>query len=177
MHTSPSRRTEQIGPPQPSAEACPHCSLPRNDRERFCESCGFDYAAPRTPAVHAQWFAEITVDRDHYDRVAPEGVQFPTDRPPVVVALGDGEVHIGRRGSSGATPAIDLPLSDPGVSGHHATITRSPDGVYQLLDAGSTNGTTLNDDQQPVSAAAPVVLADGDRIHVGAWTMITVRRT
>ncbi len=179
MHNSPSRRTEQIGPrAEPSAESCPDCSLPRNDRDRFCERCGFDYAAPGATATAAQWVAEITVDRDYYDRVAPENVPFPTDRPPAVVALGAGEVLIGRRGPAGPAPAIDLsgPLADPGVSRHHATITRGADGVYRLRDAGSTNGTTINDDQQPIGPAAPTELADGDRIHVGAWTTITVRR-
>jgi len=42
-------------------------------------------------------------------------------------------------------------------------------------DAGSTNGTTLNDDPSPVSADAGVPLSHGDRIRVGAGTTITVR--
>jgi hypothetical protein len=37
------------------------------------------------------------------------------------------------------------------------------------------NGTTLNDDPTPVGTEAPVSLADGDRIRLGAWTTITLR--
>jgi predicted component of type VI protein secretion system len=49
------------------------------------------------------------------------------------------------------------------------------DGAYALRDAGSTNGTTLNDDLRPLARDVTMPLSDGDRIRVGAWTTITVR--
>ena len=57
----------------------------------------------------------------------------------------------------------------------HAVLERHDDGSYTVHDAGSTNGTTLNDDPSPVSADAGVPLSHGDRIRVGAGTTITVR--
>lgn len=50
-----------------------------------------------------------------------------------------------------------------------------PDGTWALIDPGSTNGTYLNDDTEPLARNEPVTLRDGDRVHVGAWTRITVR--
>ncbi|MFD0330538.1 FHA domain-containing protein [Streptacidiphilus monticola] len=45
-----------------------------------------------------------------------------------------------------------------------------------VIDQDSTNGTTLNGAPDPIPAHTPVALKDGDRIHVGAWTTITVLR-
>jgi len=53
-------------------------------------------------------------------------------------------------------------------------LIRQPSGSYSLVDPGSTNGTTLNDNADPVGVNVPVPLADGDRIHLGAWTTITI---
>jgi hypothetical protein len=44
------------------------------------------------------------------------------------------------------------------------------------VDPGSANGTRINDDSDPVTTNQPVALADGDQIHIGAWTTITVRK-
>ena len=86
---------------------------------------------------------------------------------------------IGRSSESrGIRAAIDLsgPLADPGVSHRHAVLTRLEGGSYAITDLGSTNGTTLNDGRVTVERERAYPLADGDRIHVGAWTTITVRR-
>jgi hypothetical protein len=56
----------------------------------------------------------------------------------------------------------------------HAVLLAQPDGGWALVDPGSTNGTTVNDDPAPIKTDIPVPLNDGDRIHVGAWTTITV---
>jgi pSer/pThr/pTyr-binding forkhead associated (FHA) protein len=44
-----------------------------------------------------------------------------------------------------------------------------------VIDVGSANGTTVNDQLEPIEANTPVPLADGDQIHLGAWTTITLR--
>jgi pSer/pThr/pTyr-binding forkhead associated (FHA) protein len=46
-----------------------------------------------------------------------------------------------------------------------------------LRDLGSTNGTTLNDDPTPIGREVGAPVSDGDRIHIGAWTTITLRKT
>jgi pSer/pThr/pTyr-binding forkhead associated (FHA) protein len=45
-----------------------------------------------------------------------------------------------------------------------------------VVDQNSTNGTTVNGSDEPIQPFVPVPLQDGDRVHVGAWTTITVRR-
>jgi predicted component of type VI protein secretion system len=55
-------------------------------------------------------------------------------------------------------------------------LTRLEDGAYEVADLDSTNGTTLNGGDVTLQPGRPHRLADGDRIHVGAWTTITVRR-
>jgi hypothetical protein len=43
-----------------------------------------------------------------------------------------------------------------------------------VSDLGSTNGTYLNDEQKPLTAGQTRSVGDGDRVHVGAWTTITL---
>ena len=71
-------------------------------------------------------------------------------------------------------PEIDLagPTLDPGVSRLHAVLTAGPDGTWTVTDAGSDNGIRVNGRDVPPDEAVP--LRHGDRIHLGAWTLITV---
>ena len=73
-------------------------------------------------------------------------------------------------------PEIDLtgPPRDPGVSRLHAVLTAGPDGTWSVNDAGSDNGMRVNGRDVPPREAVP--LRDGDRIHLGAWTVITITR-
>ncbi len=79
--------------------------------------------------------------------------------------------------SRGIQPEVDLTGApeDSAVSHLHCILIEQPDGAYSVVDPGSTNGTTVNDDPTPLMANLAVALADGDRIHLGAWTTITVR--
>ncbi len=49
-----------------------------------------------------------------------------------------------------------------------------PDGGWHLVDPGSTNGTFINDAPEPIEVNVDVPVGDGDRIHMGAWTTITL---
>ena len=85
---------------------------------------------------------------------------------------------IGRRSRSrGVEPEIDLsgPPLDPGVSTLHAVLLAAPDGGWDLVDVGSRNGTVVNGHPDPIAPNAPVRLAVGDRIMIGAWTVLTVQ--
>jgi pSer/pThr/pTyr-binding forkhead associated (FHA) protein len=131
------------------------------------------------PRSVTRWVAEIVADRQLYDRIAPDGLVFPEGRDAVTVALREPEVLVGRRHEGrGIGPAIDLsgPLADPAASHRHAVLARLDDGDYTVADLGSTNGTELNDGQVTIESGRPHRLADGDRIHLGAWTTIVVRR-
>jgi hypothetical protein len=137
------------------------------------------------PMPATGWTALIHADAAYYEAVrAQEGpdaavLAFPPYCPERRVALTGRHVRIGRRSvSQGTVPEIDLsaPPEDPGVSHTHAVLIARPDGGWSLVDPGSTNGTTVNGGTDPIAVNTEIPLADGDRIHVGAWTTITVRR-
>ncbi|MEU0134716.1 FHA domain-containing protein [Streptomyces sp. NPDC006296] len=131
------------------------------------------------------WSAVIAPDRDYFlammQRSGPEanGLNLPAYSPEQRVALTGSQMTIGRRRqSTGESPDIDLavPPEDPGVSHQHAVLVQQPGGGWAVVDQNSTNGTTLNGAEDPIKPYIPVPLQDGDQVHVGAWTTITVRR-
>ncbi|MEU9147519.1 FHA domain-containing protein [Streptomyces sp. NPDC048349] len=131
------------------------------------------------------WTATIGPDRSYFtammQRSGPEaaGLNLPAYSPEQHLPLVGGQITIGRRRTStGESPDIDLsvPPEDPGVSHQHAVLVQQPDLSWAVVDQNSTNGTTINGGEEPIQPYVPVPLADGDRVHVGAWTTITVRR-
>lgn len=135
------------------------------------------------PAVPAGWSVAATADRAYYDTVTASGgpdtalVTFPPYCPERRFALTGREMRIGRRSASrGLTPEIDLtgPPLDPGISRLHAVLIADPALGWSVIDPGSENGTILNGKEIPTGVPVPV--HDGDRIHLGAWTLITVSR-
>ncbi|MFC9944421.1 FHA domain-containing protein [Streptomyces pratensis] len=131
------------------------------------------------------WTAVIAPDRDYFlammQRSGPEatGLNLPAYSPEQRLALTGSQITIGRRRhSTGESPDVDLsvPPEDPGVSHQHAVLVQQPDGSWAVVDQNSTNGTTLNGAEDPIQPYVPVPLHDGDQVHVGAWTTITVRR-
>ncbi len=178
---------------------CPGCGTVRTGR--FCEQCGHDWSTdgsvptsprpgPRPPTGldvtlpsgrtpgHRRWTAEIIADRSYFEAACwGEGLVFPGPCPPRQVPLDGSQVRIGRRSTlRGITPEIDLSAepADPGISHLHAVLIAEANG-WQLVDPGSTNGTTLNGASEPLAPNVAVPVGDGDRIHVGAWTTITLR--
>jgi hypothetical protein len=170
-----------------AAEPCPRCGAARVAEDRFCEGCGDNFAAdasgsPPTPPADptpGDWEALVTVDRQYFERVSPAGIDFPDDARERRFALDKHELRIGRGPSPDAQPEIDLAAAggDPAVSRLHAVLVRQDDGSYALVDRGSTNGTSINEEPTSIAADVAVPLADGDRVHIGAWTTITVQRT
>ncbi|MGH3195818.1 MAG: FHA domain-containing protein [Streptosporangiaceae bacterium] len=193
-------------PPQPgpgyltqpaAADSCPRCGTPRTGQ--FCEACGFNFSGPRfTPSVpsvppspstssfpypQATWTVVVGADRAYYERVqaltGPEGaaVTFPAYCAERRFQLVGNQMRIGRRSvSRGLSPEIDLtgPPADPGISRLHAVLVAMPDGSWAVLDPGSANGTLVNGSEIGIGDQVP--LQDGDRINLGAWTAISVRR-
>ncbi|MDJ0340078.1 FHA domain-containing protein [Streptomyces sp. H10-C2] len=141
-------------------------------------------AAPAAPEV-AVWTAVIAADRDYFTammaRSGPDatGLYFPSYSPELRLPMTGNQITIGRRRhSTGEAPDIDLSRApeDPGVSHKHAVLVQQPDGGWSVVDQDSTNGTTVNGAADPIQPYLPVPLKDGDRVHVGAWTTITVKR-
>ncbi|MEU4766101.1 FHA domain-containing protein [Actinosynnema sp. NPDC023794] len=175
------------GPSAPARvveETCAACGAVRVGR--FCEECGQDslnpVVAPSRPPAPVSWHVTVEADRAYFERVVAVGgpdasaMAFPRFCPPRRFGLAGPEVSIGRRSRSrGIFPGIDLvgPPEDPGVSHHHAVLVVSGDG-WAVVDLGSTNGTTVNEGDTPLTPHRPHPLEPGDRVHVGAWTTITL---
>jgi len=123
----------------------------------------------------------VASDHAYFEDVAAAGgpdattLTFPAYCPERRYRLAGAEMRIGRRSASqGLEPEIDLtgPPTDPGVSRLHAMLTAETDGSWAVLDPGSENGTLVNGSE--IATGVRVPLHDGDRIHLGAWTMITI---
>jgi hypothetical protein len=139
-------------------------------------------AAPPAAGGPVAWMAVVASDHDYFEDVVAAGgpdaasLTFPDYCPERRFRLAGPEMRIGRRSASqGLEPEIDLtgPPTDPGVSRMHAALIAEPDGSWTILDPGSENGTLVNGTE--IAAGARVPLHDGDRIHLGAWTAITIR--
>ena len=135
------------------------------------------------PDATGTWTAVVTADRAYYDNIHAvdvadaASISFPADVTARRFPLSGTEVRIGRRSRSmRVEPEIDLtgPPTDPGVSRLHAVLTKAPDGTWSVADLGSPNGIQVNDRDVPSAKAIP--LRVGDRIHLGAWTLITILR-
>jgi FHA domain len=135
------------------------------------------------PPAATRWTAVVTADRAYYESVQADGapdasaIGFPAYCPQRKFQLSGAEVRIGRRSArSGIDPEIDLtgPPTDPGVSRLHAVLLRGQDDAWAVLDPGSANGTLVNGTEIPRDEAVPV--RAGDRIHLGAWTVISILR-
>lgn len=174
--------------PAQEVKACPACEAPVTGR--FCEACGHDSALPE-PVPQAQpanaaapvaWTAVVAADHEFHQRVlarqGPETVEFPQFFPERRISLDKDTTLIGRHNhDQGVEPEIDLGIRpvDRGVSTQHAVL-RIRDSGLTVTDLGSTNGTSLNGSEDLLAKGEEIPLVDGDRIHVGAWTTITVVR-
>ena len=149
----------------PARAPCPHCGSERSGRERYCEPCGHDFLAP----VARTWSAVIAPDPEQFARMAPAGLSFPAaPAAPRSIALVDSPVRIGRS-------RADIEIGDdPAVSRLHASLVHQDDDTWAIVDEGSSNGTTINEDERAITPHTVVALHDGDRVHVGAWTTIVV---
>lgn len=156
----------------PSGEAGPSTTAPSGE------------AGAPTGGVPGGWRVVVTADRAYYDRMraaaepGAQDVPFPAFCPERRFGLRSAQVLIGRQSRSrGIEPDIDLtgPPEDPAVSHAHAVLVTQPGGGWAVVDLGSANGTYVNDGAIPIEENVPVPVADGDRIHVGAWSTLTLR--
>jgi serine/threonine protein kinase len=137
---------------------------------------------PPEPPATMTWTAVVGADRAYFDTVRveegqdTEPISFPDHLPQWRFPLTGTEVRIGRRSASlHIDPEIDLagPPRDPGISRLHAVLTAGPDGSWSVTDPGTENGILLNGKDVLPREAVP--LRDGDRLHLGMWTLITIR--
>jgi hypothetical protein len=165
-------------PPPPPAAPIPAMAEPVPEAPAAAPAGSAPAPAASLPVV---WTAVVASDDDYFQDVVAAGgpdsasLTFPDYCPERRFRLAGPEMRIGRRSASqGLEPEIDLtgPPTDPGVSRLHAALIAEPDGSWAVLDPGSENGTLVNGTE--IAAGVRVPLHDGDRIHLGAWTMITI---
>jgi hypothetical protein len=125
----------------------------------------------------------VNADRDYYKAQIERGdiieAEFPYPKYPHErrFTFAQSPIRIGRASASrGIAPEIDLtgPPLDPAVSHLHAQLLRHEEG-WVVVDLGSSNGTRLNDAEEPLEAETEIPVRRGDRIHLGVWTTITIQ--
>ena len=189
----------------PVPTACPNCGSPHDAAALFCEACGYDFTTgtlPRPPdpttgagpdlagdggdvpvplatAIAVEWVAELWVDPDWYQAQESDD-PCPSPGLPAVVELAAKSVLVGRPSTSrNIHPEIDC-SGDPGVSRRQAQLTT--DGQrWWVEDLQSSNGTYVGPASgplptDPLPAGQRRELSEDDRIYVGAWTRLVVRR-
>jgi DNA-binding SARP family transcriptional activator len=166
--------------PEGSLDRCPNCGLPPRSLT-VCTNCAYNLISRDVvaPWGHQKWEIVIRPDREYFDTLEHEGVEFPEERASRRVQLVGDHVSIGRRSRRLAiNPEIDLSgaLEDDGVSRRHAVLMRQPEGHWALIDQDSANGTLLGVDQDPIPANHPFLLSDGDTAYVGYWTKLSIER-
>ena len=138
---------------------------------------------PELSLRQAIWTVVVSSDPTHYDTMRMSRSQtgampmFPGFSGERRFVLTGDQVRIGRSSAAGDNPMeidLSLPPADPGISRLHAILVPLPDGTWSVIDPGSFNGTTLNG--RRIRIGEPVPLRDGDCIHLGAWTQITMHR-
>lgn len=184
-------------PADTGGPACPGCGWSPDPSARYCEACGRELTtAPRPsasqpvgPADAASgpspgsrvvgWVAETWVDPDWHATREDSG-PCPPPGPPSVVPLSARSVLVGRRSTSRSIrPDVDC-ADDPGVSRRQAQLTT--DGSrWWVEDLGSANGTYVGPadgplPSDPVPSGERREVGEGDRVFLGSWTRLAVRR-
>jgi hypothetical protein len=152
-------------PASQAAPAAPHSPAP----------------APANPsaALTEPWLAEVWIDPAWYrDQGSPD--PMPSPGPPELIVLRKSSLLVGRESTSrGITPDIDCGV-DNGVSRRHAQLTT--DGSrWWVEDLDSANGVWIGDvvgelPRKPIPARSKREFNSDDRLYIGSWTRIVVRR-
>jgi hypothetical protein len=191
--------SDDTGPPA-DGQDCPNCGVANAKDALFCEACGYDFTTgtmPRTGAPSAEpadptpegsiapplegdaWVAELWIDPQWYaEQSSPD--PLPSAGPPEVVPLKNTSLLVGRASKSrDIHPDIDCG-TDNGVSRRHAQLTT--DGTrWWVEDLDSSNGTFVAGavdplPTTPIDVGVKREVGPDDRIYVGSWTRLVIRK-
>ena len=131
------------------------------------------------PPLDDSWVAELWIDPQWYaEQESPD--PLPSAGPPAVVPLRHTSLLVGRESRSrDIHPDIDCG-TDNGVSRRHAQLTT--DGTrWWVEDLGSSNGTFVAEavdalPKTPIEVGVKREVGPDDRIYVGSWTRLVIRR-
>ncbi|WP_322938218.1 FHA domain-containing protein [Nocardioides bizhenqiangii] len=156
-------------PSPPPAEATPAAGDPPTSEAQR------SIAPPLTDA----WMAEVWIDPDWYAE-QDSSDPLPSAGVPTVVPLKTTSILVGRTSRSrNIHPDIDL-STDNGISRRHCQFTT--DGSrWWVEDLGSSNGTYVGGPigplpTQPLSPGAKREIAADERVYLGAWSRIVIRK-
>jgi hypothetical protein len=188
----------------PAGQTCPSCGTPNVADALFCENCGYDFTTntmprratppsppggaessqpspspPTTGAATFDWVAEVWIDPAWYEaQESPD--PLPSPGLPVVVPLRGRSLLVGRTSASrNIHPEIDCE-TDSGVSRRQAQLTT--DGTrWWVEDLESANGTFVGSaagavPEDPIPVGVKRELNPDDRVYIGAWTRLVIRR-
>ncbi len=147
-----------------NASTAPHESSVRDQILAYC------YASPANTAVEVYYALDTRRD-EHATRRFQDLAAGKVGPPPLLLSLHHGEERVQKRlihsGKAlvGRDPANDIVVDHLSVSRHHCTIEWVK-SAYVMRDAGSANGTTVNDRR-----VAEATLVPGDRIGVGEFVL------
>jgi hypothetical protein len=183
-------------PPTGAMQPCPHCGTPNAVDNLFCEQCGYDFttgqappepeAAPapvdEPPVSGQKWVVIVEIDPQWFALKGELSDQQCPSPSSSTLALSQHTALVGRTSQSRAVrPEIALD-NDTGVSRRHAQFVRDGDDL-SIVDLSSTNGTYVvvagtepDADTPALEPGVPTLLGDGDRVFVGAWSRLTVRK-
>jgi hypothetical protein len=131
------------------------------------------------PPLEDAWVAEVWIDPDWYaDQDSSD--PLPSAGVPVVVPLRTRSILVGRTSRSrNIHPDIDL-TTDNGISRRHCQLTT--DGKrWWVEDLGSSNGTYVGGPigplpTTPLPPGEKREVATDERIYLGAWSRIVIRK-
>ena len=116
----------------------------------------------RTMAVPSLMEAEVAPSAPQ--QAAPKGRTMLGQ-----MAFGEQSMATGRVAVIGRTPGVDIVLPFAQVSGRHAGVAPTSDGMLAITDYGSTNGTHV--DGKRIAPNVPVKIKPGDKIFVGPYPL------
>jgi pSer/pThr/pTyr-binding forkhead associated (FHA) protein len=158
----------------PGYTFCNQCGHRNPPESNFCSSCGAPLDVPDDRTI------TIAKVDPHQDAIGPEDdvvVPLTEIRESAVLIVRSGP-QAGSRfvldhdvTDLGRHPESRISLDDITVSRRHAEIRRTDDG-YVIVDAGSLNGTYVN--QERVERAA---LVHGDEVQIGKFRLVFFDRS
>ena len=174
---------------------CPYCGAEIRPGDNFCLSCGKPLAVPNAPSASEAEEATmlgspLPVATPNANQQQDSGYEGATMMAPphgrtvenpghfVLSSYRGKEIQNGTSygldkvvTTIGRAPENDIVLLDEGkvISRYHATV-RYENGTYQLIDNGSSNGTSVNGQQ--VDKQLPRPLQDGDHVTVGDYELV-----
>ncbi|GAA1400362.1 FHA domain-containing protein [Oerskovia paurometabola] len=185
--SAPAALTPPVGDPEAGDPSSTPVAAPADPAEGEATSTrtgatpsgmGTHLPTPPVPGED-QWVVEVWIDPDWYQAQKAED-PLPSAGLPGLVVLRERSVLVGRPSvSRNIHPQIDCG-ADTGVSRRHCQL--NTDGQrWWVEDLQSSNGTYLSPAGgelpiDPIPAGQRREVADGDRIYLGGWTRLVIRK-